>query len=365
MNRKVFCAITAGCFIGISQISLEAAQQLTSKEQLGKFMYEDVNFSYNSSQSCKTCHHPDAGFADPDNASDPDNIVVSTGADGTSVGGRNAPTSAYTGFSPTLHYNAAKEEYVGGMFWDGRATGKILGDPLAEQAQGPPLNPVEMNMPNVAAVVAVIRNADYADLFEQVYGKDSLIDDPDSNLDEATVFNQFGDAIAAYERSKEIQKFSSKYDTGTLSAEEKSGFALYKEHCIACHTKQHKISGTNSTVDIFTSYRYANIGTPANPLVPLDGPDLGLGNTTDDEAQDGKFKIPTLRNVAVTPPYTHNGYFPTLESIIRFKNSGENVVDPNDAPEVDYNISPLIGSMGMTDEEINDLIAFLTALTDQ
>ncbi|SHO53908.1 cytochrome-c peroxidase [Desulfopila aestuarii] len=361
MNRKVFCAMIAGCILGVSQMPLEAAQQLSPKERLGKLMYEDVNFSFNQSQSCQTCHHPDAGFADPVNVNDPYNNFVSKGADGSSLGGRNAPTSAYTGFSPTLHYNAAKNEYVGGMFWDGRATGETLGDPLAEQAQGPPLNPVEMNMPNIVAVVEEIRNASYADLFEKVYGKDSLVDDPLSQLDEATVFNQFGDAIAAYERSAEVQKFSSKYDTATLSVKERRGFSLYKEHCSVCHTKQHKISGTNATVDTFTSYRYANIGTPVNPHVPLDEPDLGLGYTIDDPAQDGKFKIPTLRNVAITAPYSHNGYFPTLQSIVEFKNSGLDGV----VPEVADNISPLIGNMGMTADEMDDLIAFLMALTDQ
>jgi cytochrome c peroxidase len=360
MNGKILCAITVGCLLGVSQISLGAAN-LTLKEQLGKLMYEDENFSYNQTQSCKTCHHPTSGFADPTNTDKPYDLVVSTGANGTSVGGRNAPSSAYGGYSPILHYINGKDEYVGGMFWDGRATGKTLGDPLAEQAQGPPLNPDEMNMPNVSAVVGVIRVASYSDLFKKVYGRDSLEDDPTTMIDEATVFNQFGDAIAAYERSSEVQKFSSKYDTGVLTPQERRGFALYKEHCSTCHTKQHKISGTNSTVDIFTSYRYANIGTPINPLVTLAKADLGLGLTIDNPAQNGKFKLPTLRNVEVTPPYTHNGYFPTLKSIIEFKNSGIDGVDP----EVADNISPLIGNMGMSDDDINDLVAFLNSLTDQ
>lgn len=112
----------------------------------------DKDLSWESTQSCATCHHKSAGFADPTNAADPYHTMVSLGDDGVSKGGRNAPTSAYCNFSPVLNKNDA-DQWIGGMFWDGRATGDTLGDPLAEQAQGPPLNEVEMNMPSVEAVV--------------------------------------------------------------------------------------------------------------------------------------------------------------------------------------------------------------------
>ena len=69
---------------------------------------------------------------------------------------------------------------------------------------------------------------------------------------------------------------------------------------------------------VFTNYGYANIGIPKNPLLPSDVPDLGLGTTVRDTLQDGKFKIPTLRNVGVSAPYGHNGYFPTLKDIVNF-----------------------------------------------
>ncbi|TFG36910.1 MAG: cytochrome-c peroxidase, partial [Desulfobacterales bacterium] len=119
---------------------------LTPLEALGELLYFSPLLSMeDSDQSCASCHDPSTGFADPDNHDFPYIYMVSEGADGLSKGGRNALTSAYAGFSPILHRE--KGEYVGSIFWDGRATGYTLGDPLAEQAQGPPLNPVEMNIP--------------------------------------------------------------------------------------------------------------------------------------------------------------------------------------------------------------------------
>ena len=116
-------------------------------EQLGKIFYQDKGFSRNETQSCQTCHHHITGYADPTNMRDPEYTVVSLGDDGVSLGGRNAPSSAYCGFSPSLRLQA-DGTYVGGLFWDGLANGadEDLQDPLAKQAQGPPLNPVEMNM---------------------------------------------------------------------------------------------------------------------------------------------------------------------------------------------------------------------------
>lgn len=360
MNNRVMAHFAAFGLIFIASGAFAAG--LSQKEQLGKIMYQDKDFSYNATQSCQTCHHRTAGFADPTNAKDPYFTVVSTGADGVSLGGRNAPTSSYAGYSPILHWDETRGEWVGGMFWDGRMTGEVLGDPLAEQAQGPPTNPVEMAMPDFNAVVEVVRNSNYTHLFETVFGPDSLVDDPATDDDEVLVYNQIAEAIAAYERSSEIQKFASKYDVGKLTTREAHGKALFLAHCDGCHTMKYTIPTTTDTVDIFTSYSYANIGLPANPIVPLIEPDKGLGYTiVDDSAQLGKFKIPTLRNVAATAPYGHNGYFPTLKSIIEFKNNSTGYPTP-DFPET---VSAAIGNMGMTDGEINDLVLFLLALTDQ
>lgn len=357
MNKSIigssFCF--AVMFCGASALAVP----LTQKEQLGKIMYQDKDFSFNGTQSCQSCHHHSAGYVDPANTRDPYVTVVSTGADGESLGGRNAPSSAYAGYSPTLYWDEEKGEYAGGMFWDGRATGDELGDPLAEQAQGPPTNPVEMGMENPEAVVQAVRDSSYANLFLSVYGQDSLNIVTDA-------YNYIGDAIAAYERSAEVQRFSSRYDHGRLTEEESHGLELFIDHCNSCHTISFTPRDGGEAVDIFTSYSYANIGIPANEDVPLEEPDVGLGYTIGSEidtSQDGKFKIPTLRNIGVTAPYGHNGYFPTLRSILEFKNNRPDMITV--PPEIEENISLLIGDMGMSSGDMDDLEQFLMALTDK
>jgi cytochrome c peroxidase len=203
------------------------------------------------------------------------------------------------------------------MFWDGRADGTVTGDPLADQAQGPPLNPVEMNMPDAAAVVQAVRDASYASLFYQVYGDGSL-DDVD------TAYKLIATAIAKYERSDEVQKFSSRFDRGELSESELRGKSLFVEKCSVCHI----MDDVEQKGPVFTNYGYANIGIPKNPLLPSDVTDLGLGTTVGDSLQDGKFKIPTLRNVGISAPYGHNGYFPTLKDIVNFKIPGSMKAGP-------------------------------------
>jgi cytochrome c peroxidase len=362
------------CFYGIVlaaivlSFSVAGAAGLTPMEQLGKLMYQDKDFSFNGTQSCMTCHHHRSGFADPENSLDPAVSVVSTGADGVSQGGRNAPTAAYAGFSPILQWSGSDGErtYFGGMFWDGRATGLILDDPLAEQAQGPPLNPVEMAMPNKEAVVQVVRDAAYAPLFKKVFGRDAL----DFGNEDAA-YDNIGRAIAAYERSPQVQKFSSRFDTGALTDRENVGFNLFNYKCTACHSA----TGSGAVPALFTNYGYANIGLPVNPLLTGNLPDLGLGGFLESDfdlgekaligdanyaSQYGKFKVPTLRNVARTAPYGHNGVFATLREMVAF----HNYRDSFDDPEVDENISDAVGSLGLGDNEIDDIVAFLKTLTD-
>jgi cytochrome c peroxidase len=350
-------------FAGLALILVAGAlgaQSLTPIEELGKFMYKDRSFSFNGTQSCQTCHHPSVGFADPDNAADPESAVVSVGADGVSTGGRNAPSAAYAGASPVLQ-KGADGEYRGGMFWDGRATGHILDDPLAEQAQGPPLNPVEMGMEDKAAVVAVVAASAYADLFLEVFGETAL-DDVDS------AYNDIGLAIAAYERSHSVQRFNSRFDRGRLTVAQQRGQNLFTANCAVCHPDTAGATGAA----MFTTNGYANIGLPANPLLAGNPVDLGLGGFLEQDffgdkiiddadyvSHYGKFKIPTLRNVASTPPYGHNGVFATLEEMVAHLNDGSGAL-----PEVADNISPLVGDMELNGDEIADIVAFLHTLSD-
>lgn len=327
------------------------AGQLSPMEQLGKSMFQDKDFSLNATQSCQTCHHRSAGFADPTNSRDPYLLVVSLGDDGVSVGGRNAPSAAYAGFSPVLQ-QGDDGNYFGGMFWDGRATGWMLEDPLAEQAQGPPLNPVEMNMPSKEAVVQIVRDSGYANLFVQVFGVSSL-------EDTTAAYDDIARAIAAYERSSEVQKFNSRFDQDDLSEKEANGLSLFENNCAQCHSTE-DVTGRGP---LFTNHGYANIGVPANPLLAGNPVDLGLGGFLNDASQDGKFKVPTLRNVARTAPYSHNGYFATLKEIIQFKNSRDSGVW--EAPEVPQNLNQTdLGDLGLSDQQVDDIAAFLTALTD-
>ena len=332
-------------------VGIVSGAKLSRMEQLGKIMYQDKDFSLNATQSCQTCHHRVAGFADPTNSRDPYYTVVSLGDDGVSVGGRNAPTAAYAGYSPILQQDET-DAYFGGMFWDGRATGWTLDDPLAEQAQGPPLNPVEMNMPSKDAVVQAVRDSTYTNLFIKVFGEGSL-----DGVDLA--YNYIARAIAAYERSNELQSFSSRFDQGELTEKEKNGMALFERNCAKCHSMT-DITGKGP---LFTDYSYDNIGVPVNPLLANNPVDLGLGGFLGEEAQDGKFKVPTLRNIALTAPYGHNGYFPTLKEIVSFKNTRDD--DNWQIPEVLDNLNTLdIGDLGLTDPEVDDIVAFLMTLTD-
>lgn len=334
----------------------------SSIEKLGMHIYKDKNLSLNQNQSCQTCHHPLAGFADRSNFLHPYDKVVSVGSDGVSLGGRNAPSSAYAGYSPvryTVKNTDGSVDYFGGMFWDGRMDGSVLGDPLAEQAQGPPLNPVEMAMESPEAVLEVIRASAYYQLWPLVF-KEDIADPPTAND-----WNNFARAVAAYERSKDVTRFTSKYDVAhnEFTDQEKAGEALFDKHCSSCHASNTKGTFFNNEPPpkpLFTTYGYANIGVPANPLLNLATADLGLGAVVSDPNQNGKFKIPTLRNIAVTAPYSHNGSFPTLKEMVAFINDSSQFT-----PEVSDNVSTMVGELGLSPEDIDSLVAFLNTLTDE
>jgi cytochrome c peroxidase len=377
MKNKFFPIIIV---VLIVAVGTALAVDLTLMEKLGKNLYNDKDLSFNGTQSCKSCHHPRAGFADPRNAHNPFKNVVSIGADGFSKGGRNAPTAAYSGFSPILQQDA-EGTWFGGMFWDGRATGHRLGDPIAEQALGPFLNPVEMAMPSKAAVVAEVQASNYAWKFLAVFGPDAFDD-----VDDA--YDNIGRAIAAYERSGELVKFSSKFDEffdacqavgidvsaidatnvgtvpqGILTACELNGLVLFntKAMCAACHPTAVE---PYAPYPMFTDFTYDNLGIPVSPLLAGNPTDYGLGAFLGDPAENGKFKVSTLRNIADTPPYGHNGFFPTLKAIVNFYNTRD--VGSWPPPEVPENVNTdELGNLGLTGQEEDDIVAFLKTLSDR
>lgn len=341
------------------------------KEDLGRILFFDVNLSKNRTQSCATCHNPNAGFVD-----DRDNGVkkmASLGDDGKSLGDRQAPTASYAKFSPTFHFDEKTKKYVGGQFWDGREA------TLEGQAGGPPLNPVEMGMSDKKAVVDRLKeNSLYVDSFKKIFGADIFKND-DKAYEAMTI------AIASFERTDEFSPFDSKYDRYLkgeydLTPLEDLGKSIFfsnnNNSCANCHV----LKGEDKEGETFTNYQYHNIGTPTNnELRAKNGVkaiDEGLlaNSNVSDVAQKGKHKVPTLRNVAVTGPYMHNGVFKDLKTVVEFYdkyNNKDRNIDPEtnkpwDEPEVKDNISlQELKANKLTDRKVEALVAFMKLLTDK
>ena len=336
---------------------------LSPKEQLGKLLFNDINLSTPPGQACSDCHSPDAGFGEP-----PSDLPVSRGANRDRSGNRNDLTAAYASFIPPLRYDSIEGVYKGGLFWDGRAA------TLEEQAKGPPLNPLEMANPDAESLVGQIRKASYASLFREVFGQDALDDGK-------RAFNLMAEAIAAYERSAELNRFDSKFDfylkgKVKLTEQEMSGLQIFEDpkkgNCASCHPSRPSSDGAPP---LFTDYTYDNLGVPKNPEVPfyyMDKKfnpagagfvDLGLGGVVRKKEQNGKFRVPTLRNVAITPPYMHNGIFKSLRQVIMFYSTRD--IGPWPPPEVRENVNTKeLGKLRLSDQEIDDLVAFMKTLTD-
>lgn len=367
-------------------------------ESVGEAIFFDTNLSIPPGQSCASCHDPGTGYADPEHE------AVSPGAAPARFGNRNAPMAAYASFIPPLTFDAAREMYKGGQFWDGRAA------TLEEQAMGPFLNPLEMNMPNKQSVVSRIADSAYAVDFLAVFGPKSL-----SPKDVDAAYERIASAIAAYERTANLNSFSSKHDyamtfTGgrrmmTFTMQERQGMMLFngKARCWVCHTTPMGDMGDGgmggggmggggmggggmgdvpNQIILFSDYRYSNLGIPRNPdnpyyslpmkLNPEGGTwiDHGLadampGGVDANPQLDGLFKTPSLRNVALTAPYGHNGYFKTLKEVVHFYNTRDVVGAEWPEPEVAANIDTQdMGDLGLTDAEEDAIVAFLGTLSD-
>ena len=348
----------------------------STPEVLGQALYFDLNLSKNRTQSCATCHAPEAGFSDHrPNAS---GKAFSLGDDGKSLGDRNAPTSSYAAHIPDFHKNR-NGQYVGGQFLDGREKD------LKGQAGGPPLNPIEMGMPDKASVVVRLKeNNAYVNAFKTLYGE-SIFDN-----DEAA-YAAMTESIAAFEKTDFFAPFDSKYDRHLrgeykMTKQEELGMTLFFSqqftNCNICHQLK-KIP--ESEGETFSNYEYHNIGVPTNIEgrkvngVPLDHADKGLLDNpqVDDPSQAGKFKVPTLRNVAVTGPYMHNGVFKDLRTVVLFYNkyntkSAARQINPETEekwrnPEVPENIAlkELETGPALDNKRIDALVAFMKTLTDR
>lgn len=343
-----------------------------SLEAWGEALFSDTNMSKNRTEACATCHDPAAGFSDPRETAV--GRAVSLGDDGASLGDRNAPTASYARFSPPFG-RTADGKWQGGQFHDGRAA------TLADQAKGPPLNPIEMGMPDVAAVAARLReNPRYVATLAALR----------PGADDAAAFDAMAEAIAVYEASDTFAPFDSKYDRflrgeAKLTDQEELGRLLFFSNQFTNCNLCHQLRGTpGAEEETFSNYQFHNIGVPANRAVRAangaapDRVDRGLleNPAVSDPAEAGKIKVPTLRNVAVTGPYMHNGVFADLRTVILFYNSyntrrPERHINPEtgapfDPPEVAQNLSrtELETGPALDDQRIDALVAFLKTLTD-
>ncbi|MFV7790839.1 cytochrome-c peroxidase [Aliarcobacter lanthieri] len=342
-----------------------------TQEDLGRTLFFDTNLSKNRTQSCATCHNPEYAFTD-----DRDNGIskmASLGDDGKSLGDRQAPTAMYAKFSPKFHFNEKKGFYTGGQFWDGRETD------LEGQAGGPPLNPVEMGMSSKKEVVDRLKeNSLYVDTFKNLFGEKIFSDDEKA-------YEAMTKAIATYERTDEFSPFDSKYDRYLkgeydLTPLEDLGKSIFfsnnNNSCSNCHI----LKGEDKEGETFTNYEYHNIGTPINyelrdknGVITIDN-GLLAHPQIDDINQKGKHKTPTLRNVAVTAPYMHNGVFKDLKTVVEFYdkyNNKDRKINPEtgkewDEPEVKDTISlNELKAIKLTDRKVEALVAFMKLLTDK
>jgi cytochrome c peroxidase len=380
-------------------------------ETLGELEIFDPKLSVNKNLACSYCHDPASGYANGvsilsvyTGGSNPGSVPITVhGAyPNNRIAKRNPQSYVYASYFPPLHYNQSQADFYGGNFWDGRATGYKLQNSAAEQGQDPPLDTEEMANPDPACVVWKLSQSNYKFFFEEVFGAGSLAINWPSDV--ATIcstpkgaavlggnptplqlspsdrtlagkdFDEFGQAIAAYESSDSVSPFTSKFDyylagKTTLTTQELNGYDLFrgKGSCNTCH-----LDGRSSTQlggsdtgkaaalqPLFTDTTYNNIGLPKNVKLPWyseDTPDqwgftgnpLGFGFT--DEGMglfldgyygappnlswgtqlpqfEGKFQTSTARDAAMVPypgfvkAYMHNGYLTSLKEVVHFYNT--------------------------------------------
>jgi cytochrome c peroxidase len=324
--------------------------QTPEKIALGEKLFLDARFSTTKEVSCSTCHLPEKAFTDSP-------LPVSEGIHGLQ-GTRNAPTVLNSVFATTL-------------FWDGRSPS------LEEQSLHPFVNPVEMGLKDHEPILKIVRtDPEYTRQFKAVFQKSGK----DITMDEVTK------AIAAFERTlvsgnSPFDRWYFQGDEDALTEAQKRGFNLFvnEGRCVSCHVIE-------QTQAVFTDNLFHNIGVGINDIqdeVPeLAGAFIEANATlsevdvkvlTDKRTSElgrfaiskgfddlGSFRTPTLRNIAATPPYMHDGSIATLrEVVVHYNNGGVT----NEGDRVNDFLSGGIRPLNLSDAQIDDLVAFMESLT--
>ncbi len=390
-RRSVSAAVVVAALLLGAIRFVAAPEVLSPRARIGRALFFDRSLSASGRLSCATCHDPAYAYGPPN-----DLAVQPGGPALLERGTRAVPSLRYGEYTPPYSDlldnpdGISKPGPGGGLTLDGRAP------TLADQARIPLLAANEMANRDAAAVVARIKASPYAREFEDAFGRGTL-------SDTERAFVRALAALQAFQLEDDsFHPYSSKYDRyasnkigGELTAQERRGFAVYsdpkKGNCFACH---YNGAGLNGSVRLFTDYSFAAIGVPRNPDIPANRDpayfDLGLCSRSDHPLPAsakfcGMFKTPTLRNVAIRKVFFHNGRMKSLRDAIRFYNTRDTqpelwypvvdgVVQQFDDLPAPYRVNidaqaPLDGrarhgSPAMSDQDIEDLLAFLQTLTD-
>jgi cytochrome c peroxidase len=310
--------ITIAAPLGLPPVPVPADNPPTKETiELGRRLYYDPQLSADGTVACATCHDPKAGFADPK--------PVSVGVQG-KTGTRNSPTVINSAYSEV-------------QFWDGRAPS------LEKQAEGPVANPVEMAHTLAGVEQRLSQDPAYAKEFEAAWGPGPI------------TYEKVGKSIASFERTvlsgnSPFDRWYYGHDEKAMSASAKRGFEVFrgadKANCAACHT-------VGENYALFTDNKFHNLGVGVSGDEQLK--DAGRYDVTKVEKDKGAFKTPTLRHVATTSPYLHDGSRKTLKEVLDFYIGGG-----NSNPHRDPLIKPLDF---LTGQEQQDLLAFLQALNGE
>ncbi|MGI9239442.1 MAG: cytochrome-c peroxidase [Verrucomicrobiales bacterium] len=325
-----------------------AGLSLDVAASIGRSIFFDSGLSKPVGQSCYNCHLPHSAFAGE--------TAVAEGAVIGRFGTRNVPTLMYASLVPPAkpagEAGGVSRGRTGGLFHDGRAR-----DPF-EQVRKPFYSPDEMNLADEAALATLLRSAGYGSRMRRWIGDEAWEDD--QQLSHYAYV-----AIVEFLRDPMFRPFDARIDDflagdkEALSAPEQNGFEVFAGvgKCAKCH----QLDATDWSGPLLSDHSYANLGVPSRGEK-----DPGLGGHTGEPADLGKFRVPTLRNVALTAPYMHNGSIATLREVIEFHNRRDLEPDrwgPTDYPQTVERVE--LGDLALTDQQVEDLTALMATFSDR